>query len=215
MSKKKTNISEDQHDVIMGKAVHHMPAYRQAKCFDSISEEQHAALKVLELANLLWLTDKMSEDVKNLRIARAIDFYEGLAPQNAMETMLVLQMVATHSAALECISQAQVSGRFIDGLDILVKNSTKLMTLYTRQMDMLQKVRGIDQRQVIVKYIYDEPGAQATDGSLDTSAPKTAKPRKPKHTDAAEASGPALSLVSNVTPLPKDRPAPKPRAKRA
>jgi hypothetical protein len=215
MPNKKTKISEDQHRVNMGKAVHQMPAYRQAKCFETIPDEQHEALKISDLASLLWLSDEMSTDEKNIRIARAIDFYEGLAPQNAMETMLVLQMVATHSAALECISQAQFSGRVIGGIDIFVQNSAKLMALYTRQMDMLQKARGTDQRQVIVKDVYDNPGAQATDGSMDTSAPKTVKPRKPKHADAAETSVPALSIVPNVTPLPKERPTPKPRVRRA
>jgi hypothetical protein len=210
MLNKKTNVSEDQHRVNMGKAVHQMPAYRQAKCFDTISAEQHEALKISDLASLLWLSDKMSTDEKNIRIARTIDFYEGLAPQNAMETMLVLQMVATHSAALECISQAQFSGRVIGGIDIFVQNSAKLMALYTRQMDMLQKAGGIDQRQVIVKHVYEEPS-----GSLDTSAPRAVRPRKPKHADAAEASGPALSIVPNVTSLPKERSTPKPRAKRA
>lgn len=218
MSKRKIESSEDPYEVLMGKAVHQMPAFRQTLCSDRISDEQYAARKISEISSVLWLTDTMSEDEKNLRIARAIELYESLAPQDGMEAMLALQMVATHFAALEAMSQAGVPGRFIGGVEKFMNTSAKLMSLYTRQMEALeaQKRRRAKSQQPLA--VQEVETAQETRTLTDSAGPSTVTPitpQKPRRPRAAKAGGPALSLVATAADLPKARAAGRSKAKRA
>lgn len=218
MSKRKTESSEDPYDVLMGKAVHQMPAFRQTSYFDQISDAQYAARKISEISSVLWLADTMSEVEKNLRIARAIELYESLAPQDGMEAMLALQMVATHFAALEAMSQAGFPGRFIGGVEKFMNMSAKLMSLYTRQMEALEALkrrRAKSQQSLAVPEVEttSEAGTLADSAGSSTVTPIT--PQKPRRVRAAKAGGPALSLVSNAAVLPKARAARRSKAKRA
>lgn len=218
MSKRKTESSEDPYDLLMGKAVHQMPAFRQMSSFDRISDAQYAAQKISEISSVLWLTDKMSEDERNLRIARAIELYESLAPQDGMEAMLALQMVATHFAAIEAMSQAGFPGRFIGGVEKFMNASAKLMSLYTRQMEALEALkrrRAKSPQPFAVPEVETTSEARTLTDSAGSSAGTPITPQKPLRVRTAKAGGPALSLVSNAAALSKAPAVGRSKAKRA
>jgi hypothetical protein len=129
--------------------------------------------------------------------------------------MLALQMVAAHFAALQCITEAMHPGRFLGVVDKYIGDSSKLMALYTRQMETLNKHRGKGQQKVTVEYVNVQPGGQAIDGSVDAKEPRGANPQNQKRDDVAATTGPALSVVPDTTAITQKRPAPKTRARRA
>ena len=77
--------------------------------------------KVNEIAELIWLPNSLDNEEKNARIVRAVELYESLKPGDGAESMLVAQMVGTHSAALECLRRAVVDGQTFAGRDMALK----------------------------------------------------------------------------------------------
>ena len=128
------------------------------------------ARKIEEIASLLWLPKSLSEDETNTRVNRAIDLYESLKPADGAETMLAVQMVGTHSAALECLRRAALEGLTFVGRDQNLKHATKLMGLYAKQLETLNKHRGKGQQKVTVEYVNVEAGGQAVVGNVETQS---------------------------------------------
>ena len=77
--------------------------------------------KVNEIAELIWLPNSLDIEEKNARIVIAVELYESLKPADGAESMLVAQMVGTHSAALECLWRAVVDGQTFAGRDMALK----------------------------------------------------------------------------------------------
>lgn len=124
--------------------------------------------KLNEIAELLWLPDTLIEAERNARIVRAFDLYESIKPRDGSESMLAAQMVGAHSAALECLRRAAVEGQTIAGRDMALKHAQKLMSLYAKQLETLNKHRGKGQQKVTVEHVNIEPGGQAIVGNVST-----------------------------------------------
>jgi len=74
--------------------------------------------------------------------------------------MLAAHMVATHSAAMECLRRAMISEQSFEGRDASLRHAGKLLATYARQLEVLDKHRGKGQQQVTVKYVNVEAGAK-------------------------------------------------------
>ena len=131
--------------------------------------------KMNDIIGLLWLPSSLSEKDKHARIIKATELFESLAPNDSVEAMLALQMVGTHSAAMECLRRAMIPNQLLQATDSYLRSAQKLMALYTRQMEALNRHRGKGQQKVTVEYVNVEPGAQAIVGSVETgrSQPST------------------------------------------
>ena len=125
--------------------------------------------KLREIIELLWLPETLEEEKRNARIVRAIELYESLEPQDGAESMLAAQMTGTHFAALDCLRRAAVPGQTFEGRDMALKHAQKLMTLYARQLETLNKHRGKGQQKVTVEYVNVAAGGQAIVGTVETS----------------------------------------------
>ncbi|MBO6768971.1 MAG: hypothetical protein JJ901_11820 [Erythrobacter sp.] len=123
--------------------------------------------RISELANLLWRHENMDEGERNVRIARAIEHYNSLKPTDGAEGMLAQQMVGTHFAALECLRRAALPNQTFEGRDMALKHAHKLMTLYARQLETLNKHRGKGQQKVTVEHVRVEKGGQAIVGTVE------------------------------------------------
>jgi hypothetical protein len=124
--------------------------------------------KVNEIAELIWLPNSLDNEDRNARIVRAVELYESLKPADGAESMLAAQMVGTHSAALECLRRAVVDGQTFAGRDMALKHAQKLMALYAKQLDTLNKHRGKGQQKVTVEYVNVAAGGQAMVGNINT-----------------------------------------------
>lgn len=124
-------------------------------------------------------------------ITTAIALLGGLKPEDELEGMLAGQMIATHTAAMECLKRSMLPNQTIEGRDMNLRHAGKLLNTYVRQVEVLDKHRGKGQQQVTVKYVNVESGAQAVVGNVQTEA------RSPK-SDGPRAKSPALTDQSDT-----------------
>lgn len=142
----------------------------------SISERDILKHRIEEISQVLWFPRNCSEKEKHIRIHRAIELLESISPSDGLETMLAVQMVGTHFAALECLRRAMIPDQLLNAQDTYLRNAQKLMALCARQVETLNKHRGKGQQKVTVEHVSIAPGAQAIVGSVSTGT-DVAKPK--------------------------------------
>ena len=124
----------------------------------------------------LWIPEDLAEEKKVARIEAAISLLQGIKPADEIESMLAIQMVATHSAAMECLRRAMFVKPTLKGRDHDLKQAVKLLSIYSRQIEVLDKHRGKGQQIVTVKHVHVAAGGQAMVGHIETG--KTAGARR-------------------------------------
>ena len=105
----------------------------------------------------------------------AITRLTGIKPQRPVETMLAMQMIATHEAAMECLRRAMLADQTVEGRDLNLKHATRLMSVYERQVAALDKHRGKGQQNVTVKHVHVAEGGQAIVGNVTRNGGGDAK----------------------------------------
>jgi hypothetical protein len=133
--------------------------------------------------NALWIPEGASDGAKDELIQSAIALLQGIKPTDEIEGMLAAQMVGTHGAAMECLRRAMIPSQTFAGCEQNLKHAAKLMTIYARQIDALNKHRGKGQQKVTVEHVHVEAGGQAMVGHFDTAAKQSTsgdQPNAPK-----------------------------------
>lgn len=99
----------------------------------------------------------------------ALGLLAGIAPRDEAEGMLAVQMVAAHNLALTMARRARNTDR-LDCLATYGRLSAQFMTVYTRQLETLARLRGHTVQQVVrVERVEVQAGGQALVGNV---APK-------------------------------------------
>lgn len=149
----------------------------------------------------LWLLDQLVQTLRTGVGEGAVDAVEALmalltaiGPKDGVEGMLAAQMVATHEHAMECLRRAMVSGQSFEGRDLNLKHATKLLQIYARQVEALDKHRGKGQQKITVEHVTVEAGGQAIVGNVQAGE----QGKTPALTD--ERSSEALSRVPLKSP---------------
>ncbi len=139
--------------------------------------------RINEIANIIWRPEGLSKQEKDVTIARAIDHFNSLKPTDGAEGMLAEQMVGSHFAAMECLRRAALPNQTFDGRDMALKHAHKLMSLYAKQLETLNKHRGKGQQKVTVEHIRVEKGGQAIVGNVEAgnAATRTPDPSQLEH----------------------------------
>lgn len=100
---------------------------------------------------------------------QAISMIAELAPQNATESMLAAQMIATHEKALFFLQAATGANQTIDGQQAAMLFATRLMRLHLDQIEAMQKLKGkAGQQKVVVEHVHVHvnEGGQAIVGAV-------------------------------------------------
>ncbi len=126
---------------------------------------------ISQVYDTLWLPEGLSDEERMARIRSAISMLQGIRPADEIEGMLATQMVSTHNAAMECLRRAMIQGQSLEGRDQNLKHATKLLSIYSRQIEVLNKHRGKGQQKVTVEYVHVESGAQAIVGHVEAGKP--------------------------------------------
>ena len=130
-----------------------------------------------EVARTLWLPEGLSEEDRMSRLASAIALLEGIRPEGEIEGMLAAQMVATHNAAMECLRRTMIPEQPLAGREHNLKHAAKLLALYARQLEVLDKHRGKGQQKVTVEHVHVEAGGQAIVGNVEETGRRRRKKR--------------------------------------
>lgn len=127
--------------------------------------------RINELMNYLGSVNADNTD----RYNAALSFVESMAPQNQAEALLLVQMYATHDAAMRSLNQLGQS-EWMPTLQAFGNLGTKLLRIYQGQMETLARVRRGGEQ--VVRHVHvDNRGGQAviaetvqTGGANDKSA---------------------------------------------
>ncbi len=142
---------------------------------------------VNQVHETLWMPAEVSEEERVLRIRAAIAAMRGIKPLDEIEGMLATQMVATHAAAMECLRRSMIQKQSFDGRDNNLRHAAKLLSIFAKQIETLNRNRGKGQQKMTIEHVNVEPGGQAMVGQFEAGA-KRPKKRKTKKSHPEPAS---------------------------
>ena len=120
-----------------------------------------------DVVEALWLPSALSKEEKLERVRSAMGMLEGMRLSDQMEQLLGAQMIGVHSAAMECLRRAMIPEQTFEGREANLKQATKLLALYEKQLAALDKRRGKGQQKVTVEHVQVQAGGQAIVGTVE------------------------------------------------
>jgi hypothetical protein len=127
------------------------------------SKDDDLALSLVnQVLETLWLPKNMSEDIPIESACAAVATLEGL---------LAAQMVGAHNAAMECLRRAMMEGQSFEGRDQSLKHGARLLAIYTKQLEALDRHRGKGRQKITVEHVSVHAGGQAIVGNVEADRP--------------------------------------------
>jgi hypothetical protein len=101
------------------------------------------------------------------RARHALRLLEELAPRNATESMLALQMMGVHNSAVEFVRRSQLRNQTFEAVDANVTRGVRLMSLFIAQLGAMAKLKGTaGQQKMTVEHVHVHAGGQAIVGPI-------------------------------------------------
>ena len=109
---------------------------------------------------------------------QALALTRGIAPRDALEGMLAMQMVATHNVAMEMLRRMLISEQPADIVNRLSNQASKLLRVFCEQVDTLNTYRGkTTEQKMTVEHVNVHEGGQAIVGNVSPGKGRTGDPR--------------------------------------
>ena len=144
-----------------------------AKAPETLSDAARKALSNRQLMREVRQAVSIPHDASRAEIRErqtaANALVAGINCKDVVEGMLATQMVAAHIAAMACLGRA-ASANDYNIHDRNVKYAAKLMSIYGRQVEVLNKHRGKGQQKVTVEHVNVAAGGHAIVGNVETTA---------------------------------------------
>ena len=116
--------------------------------------------------NALWLKNSDAEQTHKQHHA-AVNALRGIRPGDELEGMLAAQLVACHSASMECFRRAMIGEQSFESRRENLSQANKLSRTYTALLEALNRHRGKGQQKVTVEHVHVHDGGQAIVGNVD------------------------------------------------
>jgi hypothetical protein len=152
---------------------------------------------VNQVANALWLGHS-DEDARRHQFLAAATAMIGAKPADELEGMLVAQMVAAHSATMECHRRAMLKEQTFEGRQDNLRQAAKLSRVYADLMLALDKHRGKGQQRVTVEHVHVHKGGQAIVGAIHQGGGVSPNSEDRPHVPAALTHEPGETLPSEI-----------------
>jgi glutamate mutase epsilon subunit len=143
------------------------PASREGKLKmlgGSLSDDFNNVL-ANDAVKALW-TKNSDSAFTDRQIAAVAGALVGIGPQDELEGMLAGQMIAAHSAAMECYRRAMIGEQTFEGRKENLAQANKLSRTYTTLLEALNRHRGKGQQKVTVEHVHVHQGGQAIVGAV-------------------------------------------------
>jgi hypothetical protein len=85
----------------------------------------------------------------------------GMKPRDELEGMLIAQLIATHSAAMECYRRGMIADQSFEGRRENLTQASKLSRTYAALTEALDRHRGKGQQRITVEHVNVHAGGQA------------------------------------------------------
>jgi hypothetical protein len=122
------------------------PAAAEASALTGAPDPRLARELVRQVIEALGLSQKLTRRERRERVAAAKAALAGLAPEGAVEGLMAGQMIATHAAAMACLTHAMTAG--VDNADAqaVLRRAERLLFVYARQTETLLRARKASPR---------------------------------------------------------------------
>jgi hypothetical protein len=118
-----------------------------------------------DTAQSLWLKNSSAEE-RDKQIQAAIAGLVGIGPRDELEGMMAAQLIAAHSAAMECYRRAMIGEQTFEGRRENLAQANKLSRTYVALLEALNRHRGKGQQKVTVEHVHVHAGGQAIVGAV-------------------------------------------------
>ncbi|MEM9843437.1 MAG: hypothetical protein AAF965_01440 [Pseudomonadota bacterium] len=166
----------------------------------------------------LWLKNS-DPDEKMRQVHAAVAGLMGIGPRDELESMIAAQLLAAHSAAIECYRRAMIGEQTFEGRRENLNQANKLSRTWATLLDALNKHRGKGQQKVTVEHVHVHAGGQAVVGTVERpgGGDRSNLEEQPLAKQIAHAPEPPLrgaDAVRDTLPVAGDEERPLPDARR-
>ena len=112
------------------------------------------------------LTNIQTDSQKNIDTNGYLAALFGFAPNDELEGLLSVQMIAVHNMAMEFIRRSTLEDQTSEGIDKNVSRVSKLLRLFNAQIEALTRYRNKGQQQIAVQHIQVNGGKTAIVGNV-------------------------------------------------
>jgi hypothetical protein len=109
-----------------------------------------------QVGDCVPVPDSLPPLERRRRMEAAAATLKGIGPRDDTEGMLAAQMVATHNLALDCLARAN-GIRDPDWRAMEMRYGARLLQLWTRQLEALDRQRGKGTRKLRIEHVRLEP----------------------------------------------------------
>jgi len=113
----------------------------------------------------LWLKNSSPEEREKQFSATGAALM-GIRPKDELEGMMAAQLIAAHSAAMECYRRAMIGEQTFEGRRENLSQANKLSRTYAALIEALNRHRGKGQQKVTVEHVHVHAGGQAVVGMV-------------------------------------------------
>lgn len=113
----------------------------------------------------LWTLGKDDEEIRKQHLA-VCDALLNLDPKDEIEAMMVSQMIAAHSATMECFRRAMIPEQSMQSREDNLNHSSKMMRSFSALVDAFNRHRGKNSQRVEVRHVHIHDGGQAIVGMV-------------------------------------------------
>jgi hypothetical protein len=113
----------------------------------------------------LWLANS-NANTRDQQIKAAFVGLISVGPKDELEGMMAAQLIAAHSAAMECYRRAMIGEQTFEGRRENLHHANKLSRTFTMLLDALNRHRGKGQQKVTVEHVHVHQGGQAIVGAV-------------------------------------------------
>jgi hypothetical protein len=168
---------------------------------------------------VLWFKNS-DENERDRQMKAAITGLIGIAPQDELEGMMAAQLIASHSAAMECYRRAMLGEQSFEGRRENLAQANKLSRTFATLLEALNRHRGKGQQKVTVEHVHVHSGGQAVVGVVEPTGGghRSKAEEQPNAQQISHAPEPAMWSADadrELVPLAGDAERPVPNARRA
>ena len=157
-------------------------------------KDEKAALQILMQALNIPPSGASKEDSD--RLIAALGVLMEIGPKGALESLLAVQMMGVHNAALMFLRNATVDGQDIEMRDANVLRSVRLMRLLVEQLEAMARLKGNAREQkVTVEHVHVYEGGHAIVGAVTG---KEGAPKRERCSEASQSSQTRLAALSRM-----------------
>src|ERR1700730_9439261 len=114
----------------------------------------------------LWIKHSEKEALDR-QYSAAVAALVGIGPKDELGGMMAAQLLAAHSATMECYRRAMFGEQTFEGRRENLSQANKLSRTYAVLLDALNHHRGKGQQKVTVEHVHVHSGGQAVVGVVE------------------------------------------------